>query len=268
VIRVDRKRNIVFMNKAAQKYTGWDEQDAILQPVDAVFNIIDPKTREKVECCFAEMIDSGKACFGYCPILISKSGSERYISVNVSPVEYENGQVSGAVITFQDVPINISGKTNGSISAEDVTKYRIMEENLRRSRNFNWAIFEDFPAKIWILTKDRKIDYANKRLLKFAGVETHQELDRVWMRLVHQEDLSACRHAIEKAFEKKEPFNFELRIKCSDGEFRWVANYTAPYHDADGNFAGYIGAFNDITEQKQAQDVLKKYEMISEKATV
>ena len=101
VIRVDRKRNIVFMNKAAQKYTGWDEQDAILQPVDAVFNIIDPKTREKVECCFAEMIDSGKACFGYCPILISKSGSERYISVNVSLLNMKTGRFQVLLLPFR-----------------------------------------------------------------------------------------------------------------------------------------------------------------------
>lgn len=391
VISVDRERNIIFINKAAQKYTGWNEQNAIGQRLDAVFNVIDSKTREKVECHFAKLVNSSeKTSFSCCPILISKSGSERYVSVNLSPIKNENQQVLGAVVTFRDVtchrqieeelkierynlrtqfqyspaamvivdensivhsindryidmfgnlngnvigeklgkslgcvgtindicgdgeecgkclikecvqkvvksriplrdaekryqliqngkkvirnlkfnlvPINISGSTNVLISVDDMTEYRVMEENLRRSRDFYLTLFDEFPAMVWRSKTDRSIDYVNKRWLEFTGRQFEQEPGDEWADRVHPDDVGMCVNIYNDFFDRHEPFEAEYRLKRFDEEYRWVVDRAGPYYDFEGNFAGYIGACYDITEQKQARDVLKRYELISEKA--
>ena len=177
----------------------------------------------------------------------------------------QNGKRIIRDLRFNFVPIYILDKTNVLISIDDMTEYRAMEENLRHSRDSYQALFDEFPSKIWRLNKEMRIDYANERLLRFAGVETYQELDEILFDLVHPEDANLFSRIFDNTLDKKEPVRFELRIKSFDGEYRWFANYIAPYHDLENNFAGYIGAFFDITEQKQARDILKKYELISEK---
>ena len=60
----------------------------------------------------------------------------------------------------------------------------------------------------------------------------------------------------EKAFEQREPFQVEHRLRRHDGEYRWVVTVGVPRYDVDGSFAGYIGTAVDITERKLAEEAL------------
>jgi signal transduction histidine kinase len=50
----------------------------------------------------------------------------------------------------------------------------------------------------------------------------------------------------------------QYRLRCNDGEYRWLTDNGVPRHDAHGKFLGYIGACVDIT------DLLKKDEALHE----
>ncbi|MCL5935739.1 MAG: PAS domain S-box protein, partial [Firmicutes bacterium] len=55
------------------------------------------------------------------------------------------------------------------------------------------------------------------------------------------------------AFNTKDPFSIEYRLRRYDGEYRWIIDYGRPYSDLDGNFAGYMGSCYDITDLKRAE---------------
>ena len=66
----------------------------------------------------------------------------------------------------------------------------------------------------------------------------------------------------EKAFEQREPFQLEHRLRRHDGEYRWVVTAGVPRYNADGSFVGYIGTSVDITERKLAEAALSSQKLI------
>ena len=56
-----------------------------------------------------------------------------------------------------------------------------------------------------------------------------------------------------RAFDRREPFVMEYRLRRHDGEYRWLLDNAAPLFDPDGSFAGYIGTCFDVTESRRAE---------------
>jgi two-component system CheB/CheR fusion protein len=141
-----------------------------------------------------------------------------------------------------------------------IAKIKTLEaENDRLKRNqveINQAkelylkIFEDFPALIWRSGLDKKCNYFNKTWLDFTGRSFEQENGNGWAEGVHSEDFDFCLDTYVKAFDLREAFYMEYRLKNKAGEYRWIRDIGRPFYDLDNTFLGYIGSCYDITESK------------------
>lgn len=49
----------------------------------------------------------------------------------------------------------------------------------------------------------------------------------------------------------------EYRLRRNDGEYRWIFDRGAPFHDETGEFAGYIGSCIDVHEAVVARQIAK-----------
>ena len=111
-------------------------------------------------------------------------------------------------------------------------------------------IFEEFPALIWRSRLDKLCDYFNKTWLEFTGRTMEQEFGNGWAEGVHPEDFDFCLQTYVTAFDKRQPFLMEYRMKNKFGEYRWIRDFGRPFFDLDNTFLGYIGSCYDITENK------------------
>ena len=111
-------------------------------------------------------------------------------------------------------------------------------------------IFEEFPALIWRSRLDKLCDYFNKTWLEFTGRTMEQEFGNGWAEGVHPDDFDACLQTYVNAFDKRQSFLMEYRMKNKFGEYRWIRDFGRPFYDLDDTFLGYIGSCYDITENK------------------
>ena len=109
------------------------------------------------------------------------------------------------------------------------------------------------PVMIWMSGADKLCNFFNKGWLEFTGRSLAEELGNGWVDGVHPEDVTHCLDFYGAAFEKREPFAMEYRLRRKDGEYRWVLDSGTPRFDAGGAFVGYIGSCTDIGERKQAE---------------
>lgn len=115
------------------------------------------------------------------------------------------------------------------------------------------AALDDAPVLIWIAGPDRKVTFLNRSWIEFTGRPVAEELGHGWTAGVHPDDLPEIKATTPGAFARQEPYEFEFRLRRSDGVWRWMLNKAAPRYTPEDEFCGYVGSCTDITEAREAQ---------------
>ena len=118
------------------------------------------------------------------------------------------------------------------------------------------AIVEASPNMIWRAGHDANCNYFNVTWLKFTGKTMEQEVGAGWLEGVHPEDKDCCMSTYLAAFEKRESFEMEYRLKRHDGLWRWINDRGVPTFDAEHQFTGYIGSCMDVTEKIEGRKLI------------
>ncbi|MGA9666178.1 MAG: EAL domain-containing protein [Gallionella sp.] len=110
---------------------------------------------------------------------------------------------------------------------------------------------------IWASGTDKLCNYFNKSWLEFTGRTIEQELGNGWADGVHPDDLQRCLDVYMSSFDRREKFSMDYRLRCYDGEYRWIQDDGCPRYNSDGEFIGFIGYCLDITARKHDQRLLE-----------
>ncbi len=104
VLCTDTIGYVTYLNGAAEKATGWPSKEAVGRLANDVFRIIDGSTREPIRDPLQLAIIKNKPMvLKSNAILIRRNGSELTIADTIAPIHERNGDVTGAVVVFQDV---------------------------------------------------------------------------------------------------------------------------------------------------------------------
>ena len=87
VITTDTEGRVTYLNAVAESLTGWTNAEAVGQPLDAVFRIVNEQTRQPVENPATRALREGVVVgLANHTVLIAKDGTERPIDDSAAPI--------------------------------------------------------------------------------------------------------------------------------------------------------------------------------------
>ena len=172
-------------------------------------------------------------------IIVTKGGQKRTVLLNAGSVRDADGNLRYSTTVLVDI-----------------TERQQAEAALRESEERFRHVANAAPVMIWMAGPDKLCTYFNQPWLNFTGRPLHAELGDGWAQGVHPDDLQHCLQTYIGAFDRREPFEVEYRLRRHDGEYRWVSDRGVPRFNLDNSFAGYIGSCIDVTDRRLAQESL------------
>jgi PAS domain S-box-containing protein len=223
----DRDGKLVEVNTRACEVLGYTRDELLTLNVS---DVIAPQSLAETPLRY-EALRTGQPLLGE-RVLLRKDGSS--IPVELSARMLSDGR-------FQ-------------VIVRDITQRKVMEQEIRRSRDYYLTLLEDFPALVWQTDPLGTCNYFNHTWLRFRGRVLQEEIGSGWRDGIHPDDIEGGLRTFRAAFEAREPFVMEYRLLRYDGEYRWMRDHGSPFVDLEGNFAGYLGSCYDISEHKSAEE--------------
>jgi|GEM_PF-516903 len=148
------------------------------------------------------------------------------------------------------------------LTARNITDRKRVERALQEKEAFLRLILDNIPQ--YIFWKDRNLVYqgANQLFAESAGLASPSDVIgktdvEVWDAVQAEMFQASDRQVIETNI----PFLHLIRPKTyADGRKVWQDVSKVPIHDADGTVIGVLGTYEDITEQRRAEEALAQRE--------
>jgi PAS domain S-box-containing protein len=240
VITTDVEGRVTHMNAVAESLTGWMQRDAVGQPLDTVFRIVNEDTRQPVDNPGMKALRQGVVMgLANHTVLIRKSGSECPIDDSAAPISDEHGNVSGCVLIFRDVT---ALRRTEQDKARQLLTARLLASIIESSNDAIISKSLDGVIQSWNAAAERLFGYSAQQ-----AVGRHISLVIPSDRIAEEDHIVASL----KAGERIEHFETE-RLR-SDGGRILVSLTISPIRDDAGNVIGASKIVRDVTRQRHAE---------------
>jgi PAS domain S-box-containing protein len=146
--------------------------------------------------------------------------------------------------------------SSGETKLAAITDLNSAENAIRESEERFRLVANTAPVLIWMSDADKLCTYFNHPWLEFTGESLESQLGNGWVNGVHSEDLESCLRTYTEAFDRRERFRMEYRLRRHDGEYRWILDIGVPRFTQHRSFLGYIGSCIDVSERKRSEEAL------------
>ena len=237
ILSVTLEGVILTWNPGAQRMFGYTEHEAVGK---AITIIVPPELLDE-EDKILEILRAGGRIEQFETVRVSKMDNRINVSLSISPIQDSAGKTVG----YAGIERDISDRKRRE---QELGK---VNERLRLALEAGSTGGWDFDVK----TGETVLFGMAHSQLGMLPDDASGAREDFWDR-VHRDDVEHYRSAIAAAREKKEHFNLEFRVIRRDGAVRWLRTQGRYHYSADGRPERLLGISLDITERKQAEQIL------------
>lgn len=254
VITTDVAGRVTSINGVGESLTGWSYDDAVGQPLDRVFHIVNEVTRKPVESPATRVLREGVIVgLANHTILIKKDGTQCPIDDSAAPIRNEEGYVSGCVLIFRDV-----------------TAQRLIERekaNQLLTARLLAAIVESSNDAIISKSLQGIIQSWNAAAEQLFGFTAAEAVGRHISIIIPPERLTEEDQIIASLKAGKRIEHYETERVCKDGRRIFVSLTISPIRDDSGNVIGASKIVRDVTERKRVENDRQMFVTLVENST-
>ena len=158
-------------------------------------------------------------------------------------------------------PISMSG------SIHDIHQQKLVEDALKLAqRRFERAI-NGTQDGLWELESDGAAWCSPRigELLGYAPAELANDTNFL-REFLHPDDANAVAVATQAHFQQELPYDVEIRLRTSSGDYRWYRARASAERDANGRPLRLSGSLQDVTEARAAREDLMRATEAAESA--
>ena len=120
------------------------------------------------------------------------------------------------------------------------------------------TVIEGVPAMLWLGDPKGKCIFLNRAQREFWGVDDSNMSNFDWSRTVHPDDIEVLAGPYSEAMKGQKRLDVEARYRRADGRWRILRTSAQPRFGAGGRFLGMVGVNVDVTEQREAEEALRR----------
>lgn len=234
---LDRKLNILAFNEPAAQLV--KEQYGVDLKIGMNVMDITPKEnlvqfRVETERAFSGRKVQVEKHFSF-------GGKEYWFDRHINPVKNSKGEIDR--VTLWSI---------------DITDRKRAEKALKENESKFRKLASLLPVGIYQVDVHGNATYINESLQLIIGCDMVSILDGSWTKQIHKDDFTAVKSAWKDVQKRKEAFSMEYRFKTRNDRTVHVLEQAQPLFSHLGEYRGYLGTIIDITEQKQAQQLLQE----------
>ena len=230
IIGKDLDGVITSWNRAAEVMYGYAAEEIIGRPVSLLTHPDRPD--EMVE--FLDRIRRGLRVEHYETVRVRKDGSSVSVSISVSPMHDDRGQVIGA-----------------SSIARDITERKRADELVLEASQYARSLIEASRDPLVTISAEGKITDVNEATVRVTGFQRDRLIGTDFSDYFTEPE--KARDGYQQVFSKGFVTDYPLTIRHSDGRLTDVLYNASVYKDAAGQVLGIFAAARDVTAQKQAE---------------
>jgi len=240
---LDKSQNVVLINQKGCEILGYPEDDIVGK--NWFDNFLPKGIIEEVKKSFIKRFDEQKELKSTSVnIVLTKRGEERTIGWQNTYLKDKDGNMTGVLS-----------------AGMDITEETVIRQQLEERERMLSSIIENSPFGFITFEGEENLVITNPALEEMLGY-THEELQETTLgEITHPEDLELSKEMYYKTKGKEiESAAYEKRYIRKDGSVIDAEVVSWGIYDSDGNMLYNCGTIENITDQKSAQEVLKKSE--------